>query len=119
MERIYEYLQTDDDRLVEFKDNDVLAWAVLVLRGVRDLDVCVELADSETFEGIPTDEPGGGYNVSVIVTTIEGVIVGQFCPYNYTKGVWTQDRVELEARIESLLEGLEEYLKKVMVVEPE
>jgi len=27
-----EYLQTDNDRLVEFKDNDVLAWAVLVLR---------------------------------------------------------------------------------------
>jgi len=91
----------------------------VVKRGVQDLDVQVELCDSDPYEGIPPDSPGGGYNVSVLITTIEGAIMGQFCPYNYSDKCWTQDRVELNARIELLLDALEEYLEQVRVVELE
>ncbi len=77
-------------------------------------DVMFMLTDSRCRDGEEWDsKEGGGFNVLWDATNASGCLVAGFCPYNYSRQIWTLDEDEFERRIEWALEVLREFVKGV------
>lgn len=67
--------------------DDTYRWAVAVsppgAETEDSVDVSVEIATSEAYDGTP-----GGLNFSMNVVSYEGEMLGGLTPYNYTDEVW-------------------------------